>query len=123
MNMKDYGVGRDDGLALALRLVEAGGIEALRKEIKDRGIHGIHTSYAEKELWSKMDEIKRYMSMAACATAVSVLMGWFRFGLVRLLRFAHWFDQEISHVYEDPAYLEEMLDTAEKKGIYLRPEK
>ena len=123
MNMKDYAIGRDDGLDLALRLVEAGGIEALRKEIKNRGIHGIHTSYAEKELWAKMNEIKRYMSMAACASTVSVLMKWIKYGTVRLLRFAGWFDQEISKVYEDPAYLEEILDAAEQKGIYLRPEK
>ena len=36
-NIKDYARGRNDGLAMALRIVETEGIEGLRKEIKFRG--------------------------------------------------------------------------------------
>lgn len=118
--MKDYGVGRDDGLALALRLVESGGIEALRKEIKDRGIHGIHTSYAEKELWQKEGQIKKYLSSATCVVSATVLIDDFGHGDIRLGRFANGFDREIEKVLEDPAYLQECLDRVKAKGLNLR---
>ena len=48
--MKEYERGREDGLDLALRIVRDGGIEALEREIKFRGITGVHTSLASKDL-------------------------------------------------------------------------
>lgn len=41
--MKEYERGREDGLDLAIRIVRDGGIEALEREIKFRGITGVHT--------------------------------------------------------------------------------
>ena len=49
-NLKDYNRGRNDGLAMALRIAEEDGIEGLRREIKFRGVTGIHTALAKKEL-------------------------------------------------------------------------
>lgn len=40
MNLKDYQRGRNDGLALALKIVQEGGREALEAEIKNRGVTG-----------------------------------------------------------------------------------
>lgn len=40
MNLKDYQRGRNDGLALALKIVQEGGREALEGEIKNRGVTG-----------------------------------------------------------------------------------
>lgn len=40
MNLKDYQRGRNDGLALALKIVQEGGREALEAEIKNRGETG-----------------------------------------------------------------------------------
>ena len=48
--MREYERGREDGLDLALRIVKDGGLEALEKEIKFRGVSGVHTSLASKEL-------------------------------------------------------------------------
>ena len=39
----DYASGRADGLQMALKLVEEGGVEALKQEIKFRNITGINT--------------------------------------------------------------------------------
>lgn len=36
--MKEYERGREDGLDLALRIVRDGGVEALEREIKFRGM-------------------------------------------------------------------------------------
>lgn len=37
MKMADYSAGRNDGLALALKIVKEGGVEALEEELKFRG--------------------------------------------------------------------------------------
>lgn len=52
--MREYERGREDGLSLALRIAKEGGIEALEKEIRFRGITGIHTSLASKDLFTVM---------------------------------------------------------------------
>lgn len=56
--MREYERGREDGLLLALRIVEEGGIEALRKEVRFRGATGIHTSLAAKDLDEASQKIK-----------------------------------------------------------------
>ena len=48
--MTDYQAGREDGLLLAERIVKEGGLERLQEEIKYRGITGVHTQLAKKEI-------------------------------------------------------------------------
>ncbi len=49
-DLKDYARGRNDGLAMALRIAESEGIEGLRKEIEFRKVSGIHTALAKKRV-------------------------------------------------------------------------
>lgn len=58
MSKKDYIAGRMDGLKLALRAVEQGGIEGLRKEIKYRGNGGVNTKLTMQELNEASQTIK-----------------------------------------------------------------
>lgn len=51
--MREYERGREDGLDLARRIVREGGLEALERECKFRGVTGIHTSLASKDLNEK----------------------------------------------------------------------
>lgn len=46
----EYASGRNDGLQLALKIVEEDGVDALREEIKFRGAKGINTAMSKKEL-------------------------------------------------------------------------
>lgn len=46
----EYASGRADGLQMALKLVEEGGIDALKQEIKFRNITGINTVMCKKEV-------------------------------------------------------------------------
>lgn len=55
---REYGIGREDGLSLAYRIVREGGIEALEKELKFRNVTGIHTSLAAKDLNKASEKIK-----------------------------------------------------------------
>lgn len=57
--MREYERGREDGLSLALRIAKEGGIEALEKEIRFRGVTEIHTSLASKDLDKAAEKIKR----------------------------------------------------------------
>lgn len=56
--MREYERGREDGLDLARRIVKEGGLEALERECKFRGVTGIHTSLAAKDLDKASQKIK-----------------------------------------------------------------
>ena len=72
-NLKDYNRGRNDGLAMALRIAESDGIEGLRKEIKFRGVTGIHTALAKKELDQASKQIKEMTLDTMIVLAVATL--------------------------------------------------
>lgn len=86
-NLKDYNRGRNDGLAMALRIVESDGIEGLRKEIKFRGVTGIHTTLAKKELDRASKQIKEMTLDTMIVLAVATLHDEFDFGQKRCQRF------------------------------------
>lgn len=86
-NLKDYNRGRSDGLAMALRIVESDGIEGLRKEIKFRGVTGIHTTLAKKELDQASKQIKEMTLDTMIVLAVATLHDEFDFGQKRCQRF------------------------------------
>lgn len=54
----EYASGRNDGLLLALKIVEEDGVDALREEIKFRGAKGINTAMSKKELNKACTKIK-----------------------------------------------------------------
>ena len=86
-NLKDYNRGRNDGLAMALRIAEEDGIEGLRREIKFRGVTGIHTTLAKKELDRASKQIKEMTLDTMIVLAVATLHDEFDFGQKRCQRF------------------------------------
>lgn len=56
--IQDYNAGREDGLVLALKIVQSDGIDALREEIKYRGITGFHTTLAKSEDRQKVQNVR-----------------------------------------------------------------
>lgn len=86
-NLKDYNRGRNDGLAMALRIIESDGIEGPRKEIKFRGVTGIHTALAKKELDQASKQIKEMTLDTMIVLAVATLHDEFDFGQKRCQRF------------------------------------
>lgn len=86
-NLKDYNRGRNDGLAMALRIAEEDGVEGLRKEIKFRGVTGIHTTLAKKELDQASKQIKEMTLDTMIVLAVATLHDEFDFGQKRCQRF------------------------------------
>lgn len=85
--MREYERGREDGLDLALRIVKDGGAEALEREIKFRGITGIRTSLASKDLDKAAEKIKEITLDTFTVMSVAVLHDEFGFGEKRCQRY------------------------------------
>ena len=84
MNLKDYQRGRNDGLALALKIVQEGGREALEAEIKNRGVTGISVNLTQKELTLELEAIKELTVRTMLALSLSVLRDEHHYGKKRL---------------------------------------
>ncbi len=85
--MREYERGREDGLSLALRIAKEGGIEALEKEIRFRGVTGVHTSLASKDLDKAAEKIKEITLDTFTVMSVAVLHDEFGFGEKRCQRY------------------------------------
>lgn len=91
--MREYERGREDGLLLALKIVEQDGIDGLRQEVKFRGATGIHTSLASKDLDKASEQIKRITRECFIVLSVAALHDAFGFGQARVQRFIDTFNQ------------------------------
>lgn len=68
--VNEYASGRADGLQMALKLVEEGGIDALKQEIQFRNITGINTVMCKKEVEKATERIKEM----TCDTIQSLMV-------------------------------------------------
>ena len=91
--MREYERGREDGLTLALRIVKDGGVPALEKEIRFRGVTGIHTSLACKDLDKASQQIKDITRDCFIILSVAALHDAFGFGETRVQRWMDKFNQ------------------------------
>lgn len=120
MNLRDYQRGRDDGLALAMKLVKEGGVEALYKEVEDRKAFSIHTSLSMAELDKALAPIKARTVSTVCALAVATLMDEFGMGKVRLARFVDRFELKAECILGDLVSWQDLVnDVRERTGIDL----
>ena len=85
--MREYERGREDGLLLAQRIVREGGAEALEREVKFRGVTGIHTSLAAKDLDKASEKIKEMTLDTFTILSIAALHDTFGFGQTRCQRF------------------------------------
>ena len=120
MNIKDYNSGRNDGLAIALTIVERDGIEGLRKEIRFRGVTNIHTSMAKKELNEAARKIKEMTLDTMLVLAVATLHDEFDFGAKRCQRFIDRMIKKADCMLDDMATWQDYMTAIEAEmGIRL----
>lgn len=120
MKMRDYEAGRADGLLLALRIVRDGGIEALEKEIKFRGITGINTSLAAKDLNKATVRIKEMTIDTFTVLGIAALHDEFGFGKKRCIRWKRKMDEGADYLMDDLATWEDFVnEIKEQLGIDL----
>lgn len=112
--MREYERGREDGLDLAYRIVQHGGIEALKKELKFRGATGIKTSLAAKDLGKAGEAIKEMTLDTITILALAVLHDDFGFGEKRCQKFMDGMDRGAQFLVEDlatwPDYIESIKE-------------
>ena len=96
-NINDIMEGRNQGMAMALRIVKEGGIEALEKDIEYRNISGISLNLTQKEV--KDASWKAHVRATEVAIAISLvtLLDKFCFSRSQLTKFKAAFD---ANVYE-----------------------
>lgn len=113
-NLRDYARGRNDGLTMAMRIVETGGIEGLRKEIRFRGATGINTALAKKELDQATVKIKEMTLDTMVVIAIATLHDEFGFGQQRCQRFMDRMELKAGCLVDDlatwPDYIQSIKD-------------
>lgn len=118
--MREYERGREDGLDLARRIVKQGGIEALEKECRFRGVTGIHTSLARKDLDKASEKIKQLVSECCVIMAIAVLHDEFGFGQKRCQKFMAGMDKVSDYIDQGLAeWIDYVQAIKEELGIEL----
>lgn len=116
--MTDYQAGREDGLLLAERIVKEGGLERLQEEIKYRGITGVHTQLAKKEIEKASEVIKMTTVDTILLLALSTVRDEFGFGEKRMQRLINRMEQKATCLIGDMATWEDFRETIkEETGI------
>lgn len=118
--MREYERGREDGLDLARRITREGGLEALEKECRFRGVTGIHTSLARKDLDKASEKIKQLVSECCVIMAIAVLYDEFGFGQKRCQKFMAGTDKASDYIDQGLAeWIDYVQAIKEELGIEL----
>ena len=118
--MREYERGREDGLDLARRITREGGLEALEKECRFRGVTGIHTSLARKDLDKASEKIKQLVSECCVIMAIAVLHDEFGFGQKRCQKFMAGMDKTSDYIDQGLAkWIDYVQAIKEELGIEL----
>lgn len=119
--MREYERGREDGLSLALRIAKEGGIEALEREIKFRGVTGIHTSLASKDLDKASEKIKEITLDTFTVMSVAVLHDEFGFGEKRCQRYMDGINKAAEYIVDGLATWPDYISAIKEEiGLDLR---
>lgn len=116
--MSDYQNGRMDGLLLAEKIVKERGLGGLQDEIRFRGVSGVHTQLASKELDKAGEQIKANILDTVLTMSVMVLHDEFDFGKKRCQRFLDRAEKMSDGLLHDMATWDDFRQTIkEEMGI------
>lgn len=119
--MNDYMAGRQDGLQLALTIVEKNGVDGLRDEIEFRNATKIHTLLDRKSLEIATRKIKEMTMDTFTILCVATLRDEFDFGAKRCQRFIDRMNLKAECLMDDIVGWQDFIDNIdEEMGIKLR---
>jgi len=107
--VKDIMEGRNQGLAFALKVARAGGVEALEKEIQSRNISGISLNVPCKEVEVATDSMRLRATEVAIAISLVTLVDEFCFSKMQARKFKAVFDAKVDSILTNEATLEDYL--------------
>lgn len=119
--VNDYMAGREDGLQLALTIVENRGIDGLKDEIKFRNATQIHTMLDKKSLDQATRKIKEMTLDTVTILCVATLRDEFGFGARRCQRFIDRMNLKAECLMDDLVSWKDFIENIEEEmGIKLR---
>lgn len=119
--VNDYMAGREDGLQLALSIVEKRGIDGLIDEIRFRNATQIHTMLDRKSLEIATRKIKEMTLDTFTVLCVATLRDEFDFGAKRCRRFIDRMNLKAECLMDNIVEWQDFIDNIdEEMGIKLR---
>lgn len=109
MKIKDLMNGRNQGMAMALKIVKDGGIEALEKEIEYRNITGVSLNITRKELEEATTNVRLRATEVAIAISLITLLDEFCFSKYQARKYKEVFDKQVESILNDEATLDDYL--------------
>ncbi len=112
-----YGV--NQGLDLALRIVEKEGIEELRKTIEYRNISGCSLNVSRKDIEAASERMKYHSTITAIAISLEVLRNDFYFSNYQMQKFDELFGKRIQECCDNPSLIKKYMENAEEVGVII----
>lgn len=114
--------GVNQGLDLALRIIEKDGIDELRKTIEFRNVTGCSLNISRKDLQAATEKMKFHSTCVAIAISIIVLQDEFFFSNYQMQKFKELFDKYVYECCDNPKLIDEYYDRAEQSGVNIRPD-
>lgn len=108
--LNDLMEGRNQGLALALKIIKDGGIEALEKEIKYRNITGVSLNMTQAEIELATTRMKVHSTKMAVAVSLITLVDEFGMGKMQARKFKETFDKNVDELISNGGDTTELLE-------------
>ena len=109
MKVNDLMQGHNQGMAMALKIVRDGGIEALEKEIEYRNLTGVSLNITRSELEQATTAIRLRATEVAIVISMITLLDEFCFSKYQARRYKEAFDQQVDRVLNDEVTLNDYL--------------
>ncbi len=109
MKVNDLMQGHNQGMAMALKIVRDGGIEALEKEIEYRNLTGVSLNITRSELEQATTAIRLRATEVAIVISMITLLDEFCFSKYQARRYKEVFDQQVDRVLNDEVTLNDYL--------------
>jgi hypothetical protein len=114
----DLMTGRNQGLAMALKIVNDGGIEALEKEIQYRNLTGVSLNLTKAEMEAATTKMRLHATEVAIVISMVALLEEFRFSKFQVHKFKKTFDEKVEAIINDSVPMAEYLQVCkEQYGI------
>ncbi|WP_051650815.1 hypothetical protein [Lachnoclostridium phytofermentans] len=115
--------GVNQGLDLALRIVEKDGIEELKKTIEFRNVSGCSLNISRKDIQAATEKMKFHSTMTAIAISIAILQDDFYFSNYQIEKFNELFAEHVNKCCESPMLIKEYCRKAEEAGVFINLDK
>lgn len=117
-NIKKEMEARNQGMVYALKIAREGGVEALEREIANRGITGISLSVSRKELEDAGEKVKLHAMQFSVLVSLVTLYNQFKFSNYQGEQFSKEYWRVVNSIVDnDMTTAEYIAYVKEKMGI------